>query len=261
MTGNPSRMDPLLAARAPPNVRFTGFLPDPDYWALLRSADAIIDLTLMEDCLVSGAYEALAVGTPMLLSNNRASVELFAGAAAFTDNTTADIRRGLERLRLGRDEMKIAAAVKARRTDRALDCECTGSCAYDEHGSDTRAPRPSLTDGPHRPIRADSCISGIERKGNRMWMHAAAHVVCPRCKAALAARAIAADGQVDELSLTRFWPRRPRGGALDRERAIVLRGLPLLLSDPSRRADPAALQDRLGARPPAPRGPRRFARV
>lgn len=112
VTGNPSRMDPMLAARAPPNVRFTGFLPDPDYWALLRSADAIIDLTLMQDCLVSGAYEALAVGTPMLLSNNRASVELFAGAAAFTDNTTADIRRGLERLRLGSDELKIAAAVK-----------------------------------------------------------------------------------------------------------------------------------------------------
>ena len=35
-----------------------------------------------------------------------------------------------------------------------------------------------------------------------MWMHAAAHLVCPRCKAALAARAIAADGQVDELSPT-----------------------------------------------------------
>jgi len=112
VTGNPRRMDPRVAARAPPNVRFTGFLPDADYWALLHSADAIIDLTLMEDCLVSGAYEALAVGTPMLLSNNRASVELFAGAAAFTDNTTADIRRGLERLRLGRDAMRVAAAVK-----------------------------------------------------------------------------------------------------------------------------------------------------
>ena len=109
VTGNARRMDAALAARAPENVRFTGFLPDPDYWALLRSADAIIDLTLMEDCLVSGAYEALAVGTPMLLSNNRASIELFSGAASFTDNTTADIRRELERLRLGRGELRTAA--------------------------------------------------------------------------------------------------------------------------------------------------------
>jgi glycosyltransferase involved in cell wall biosynthesis len=109
VTGNPRRMALAVADCVPHNVRFTGFLPDADYWALLRSADAIIDLTLMDDCLVSGAYEALAVGKPMLLSNNRASVELFGGAAVFTDNTAADIRLGLERLRLSRDAMKVAA--------------------------------------------------------------------------------------------------------------------------------------------------------
>jgi glycosyltransferase involved in cell wall biosynthesis len=112
VTGNPRRMAPAVAARAPHNVHFTGFLPDGDYWALLRSADAIIDLTLMDDCLVSGAYEALAVGKPMLLSNNRATVELFGGAAVFTDNTASDIRAGLERLRLSRDAMKVAAERK-----------------------------------------------------------------------------------------------------------------------------------------------------
>jgi uncharacterized protein YbaR (Trm112 family)/SAM-dependent methyltransferase len=46
-----------------------------------------------------------------------------------------------------------------------------------------------------------------------MWMHAAAQIVCPRCKAALAARAIAADGQVEELSLT---DSAPDGGAAAR---------------------------------------------
>ena len=46
-----------------------------------------------------------------------------------------------------------------------------------------------------------------------MWMHAAAQIVCPRCKAALAARAIAADGQVEELSLT---DSAPDGGAAPR---------------------------------------------
>lgn len=109
VTGDPRRMGPTIAASVPANVRFTGFLPDDDYWALLQAADAIIDLTLMADCLVSGAYEALAVGKPMLLSNNRASTELFGGAAVFTDNTTPDIRRGVERLRLGREDMKAAA--------------------------------------------------------------------------------------------------------------------------------------------------------
>jgi glycosyltransferase involved in cell wall biosynthesis len=112
VTGNPRRLAPALAAIVPPNVHLTGFLPDAEYWALLRSADGIIDLTLMDDCLVSGAYEALAVGTPMLLSNNRASVELFGEAATFTDNTAPDIRRALELLRSRHDKLKLAAELK-----------------------------------------------------------------------------------------------------------------------------------------------------
>jgi glycosyltransferase involved in cell wall biosynthesis len=114
VTGNPRRLAPALAAVVPPNVRLTGFLPDAEYWALLRSADGIIDLTLMDDCLVSGAYEALAVGTPMLLSNNRASIELFGEAATFTDNTAPDIRRALELLRSRNDKLKVAAELKRR---------------------------------------------------------------------------------------------------------------------------------------------------
>lgn len=114
VTGNPRRLSPQLAVQLPPNVRLTGFLPDAEYWGLLRSADGIIDLTLMDDCLVSGAYEALAVGTPMLLSKNRASVELFGEAATFTDNTAADIRAALEALRAGSDALKAASELKRR---------------------------------------------------------------------------------------------------------------------------------------------------
>ncbi len=112
VTGNPQRLSPSLAGNVPPNVRLTGFLPDAEYWGLLRSADGVIDLTLMDDCLVSGAYEALAVGTPMLLSNNRASIELFGEAATFTDNTAPDIRRALQLLRSHTDKLKLAAELK-----------------------------------------------------------------------------------------------------------------------------------------------------
>jgi glycosyltransferase involved in cell wall biosynthesis len=112
VTGNPRKLDPAVAATVPPNVHFTGFLEEAAYWGLLRSADGIIDLTLMDDCLVCGAYEALAIGKPMLLSNNAASVELFGDAAAFTDNSVADIRRALDALRLRQPELAAAALVK-----------------------------------------------------------------------------------------------------------------------------------------------------
>jgi glycosyltransferase involved in cell wall biosynthesis len=112
VTGNPRKLRQDVAARAPPNVHFTGFLAEGDYWDLLRAADAVVDLTLKPDCLVCGAYEALAVGKPMLLSNNVASLELFGESALFTDNTVRDIRHSFERLKSESAPLKAAVTVK-----------------------------------------------------------------------------------------------------------------------------------------------------
>ena len=75
----------------PSNVTLTGFVPEPDYWQLIRSADATIDLTTREDCLVCGAYETLAVARPMILSGTRALREYFSGGAVYVDNTRESI--------------------------------------------------------------------------------------------------------------------------------------------------------------------------
>ena len=112
VTGHAARLAAGVAAAAPPNVRFTGFLAEEDYWSLLRSADAIVDLTLKPDCLVCGAYEALALGKPLLLSNNAASIELFGDGALYTDNSPADIRRALGRLRAEQLPQQAAATRK-----------------------------------------------------------------------------------------------------------------------------------------------------
>jgi glycosyltransferase involved in cell wall biosynthesis len=117
VTGDHRKLDGAVAARVPANVRFTGFLDELDYWSLLRSADAIVDLTLMDNCLVCGAYEALALGKPMLLSNNAASVELFGECAVFTNNTAADIRLALEHLK--RERVRLQAAAERRRNELA----------------------------------------------------------------------------------------------------------------------------------------------
>jgi glycosyltransferase involved in cell wall biosynthesis len=70
VTGRPPAS---FAGRAiPPNVRLTGFLPDSEYERLLREASAIIDLTAMENCLVCGAYEAVALGKPLVTSDTAA---------------------------------------------------------------------------------------------------------------------------------------------------------------------------------------------
>ncbi len=98
VTGNDAKCPPSTRARVPDNMTLTGFLSEHEYWNLLASCDAVIDLTTMDNCLVCGAYESVALGKPVLLSRNEASIEVFGGLADFTENTSADIARGISQM-------------------------------------------------------------------------------------------------------------------------------------------------------------------
>jgi glycosyltransferase involved in cell wall biosynthesis len=99
VTGRSERGPRELMERKPSNVRLTGFLKEPDYWDLLRSVHAVLDLTAMPDCLVCGSYEAIAVGRPLVLTDNPAARTLFAKSACFTRNKGSEIGSALLRLR------------------------------------------------------------------------------------------------------------------------------------------------------------------
>ena len=98
VTGDHGKLSARHRALAGDNVHFKGYLNEHDYWELLRSADGVLDLTLMDNCLVCGAYEALAVGKPMILSANEATMRYFGPAAIYVENSAADIARGLRDL-------------------------------------------------------------------------------------------------------------------------------------------------------------------
>lgn len=76
-------------------IKFLGYLTEEVYWQSLAQAALNIDLTTRDDCLVCGAYEAISVAAPVLLSNNNASLAYFGDYAIFTDNSTPDIRSKL----------------------------------------------------------------------------------------------------------------------------------------------------------------------
>jgi glycosyltransferase involved in cell wall biosynthesis len=103
VTGNDRNLAVALREGKPVNVTFTGFLGELQYWSALRGADLVVDLTLIDNCLVCGAYEALAVGTPLVLSRNAASIDLFGGAARFADNSANSIAQAI-------CEAKVSAA-------------------------------------------------------------------------------------------------------------------------------------------------------
>ena len=117
-TGNQHKLAPEALARAPANVRFTGFLPEDSYWTLLTTAHGIIDLTLMDNCLVCGAYEAVAAAKPAVLSDNPACRDLFGKTAIFTGPAPEEIAAAIDALRRGEmDEARVrAGGAELRRT-------------------------------------------------------------------------------------------------------------------------------------------------
>jgi glycosyltransferase involved in cell wall biosynthesis len=80
-----------------PWVRFLGYVSEDDYYAYLGSCAVTLDLTTLEDCLLCGAYEALAAGKPLVISNTRALANYFGAAAILTDNTPEAISERVER--------------------------------------------------------------------------------------------------------------------------------------------------------------------
>jgi len=84
-----------IAATAPSNIIFTGYLSEKDYWTLLHSVNFTLDLTLLENCLVCGAYESISTGTPMILSDTKALKEYFYKGSVYTLNNAASIARSI----------------------------------------------------------------------------------------------------------------------------------------------------------------------
>lgn len=95
ITGKKEKAGNRLSKSRSNNIVFTGFLPDQEYIDLLFSCDAIMDLTYMEDCLVCGAYEALSLNKPMILSDTEALRTYFKRGSVFTRNESSAIARSV----------------------------------------------------------------------------------------------------------------------------------------------------------------------
>lgn len=106
ITGNVNRAIPGTLDNLPDNVILTGFLPESDYWTLLRSVDIVVDLTRREDCLVCGAYEAVAVGKPMVLSDSKVLREYFSCGVVHTRNCATAIQNSIFRAFEDLDELR-----------------------------------------------------------------------------------------------------------------------------------------------------------
>jgi len=83
---------------APPNVQFVGYLPDPDYHALLSHASGVMCLTTRDHTMQRGACEALSLGRPIITSDWPILRSYFGQGALFVDNTADGIQRAVTKL-------------------------------------------------------------------------------------------------------------------------------------------------------------------
>ena len=95
ITGNYQNHLRKIPRNIPENIILSGFLNEKDYWDLLYSADFVMDLTYREDCLLCGAYEAVSVETPMILSNTKVIKEYFNKGAIYSFNNSESLKDGI----------------------------------------------------------------------------------------------------------------------------------------------------------------------
>lgn len=95
------RVKPAFArmlAGAPDNFIPTGFISDAEYFDLMARADAVMAVTSRSGTLVCGAYEAIALGKPLVLGDSAALRGYFDEGAVYTDGTAPDLIRRLGEL-------------------------------------------------------------------------------------------------------------------------------------------------------------------
>jgi len=103
-TGNfTGRIDP---GSVPDTVSLLGWVSWETYNRLLYSVDVIMDLTFRENCLLCGAYEAVAAACPLITSDTRALREYFSRGVIYTGHHPAEIATSVHTALANRAELK-----------------------------------------------------------------------------------------------------------------------------------------------------------
>jgi len=105
-----------ILERKPPNVMFTDFLSVPHYAGLLKDSHGVMVLTTRDHTMQRGAYEAMALGTPVITSDWPILRTTFAKGSLFVDNSPPSIVKAIRQLRA--EWSKFKAAIQVQRAQR-----------------------------------------------------------------------------------------------------------------------------------------------
>jgi glycosyltransferase involved in cell wall biosynthesis len=120
LTGDPDRVPGVVRASAPPNAVFTGWLEYPRFLAELMTADVVAAFSTDPGIMNRAAFEAVALGRPLVLTDLPGLRRRFGEAALFTPNDPPAMARTLrqaieERAKLAERSRRLQARLRADR--------------------------------------------------------------------------------------------------------------------------------------------------
>ncbi len=107
VTGPLSGLTDTILKLKPRNVEFTGFLPDAEYVGLILGSDAIVCLTTLPHTMQRGAYEAVYLRRPVIMSNTELLRRAFNKGCVHVDNTIESIITGVQEMKKNLEKYKI----------------------------------------------------------------------------------------------------------------------------------------------------------
>lgn len=118
VTGDSKRIAPRLLAKKPDNCHLTGYLPYEQYVSLLQEVDVILDLTTQDHTLLMGAFEAVSLGTPLIVSDWPILRDYFSLGTVHVPNTVEGVCEGVRRIQreqaaLQRDILRLREQLRA----------------------------------------------------------------------------------------------------------------------------------------------------
>jgi glycosyltransferase involved in cell wall biosynthesis len=79
-----------------PSVHFLGYVPESTFYTHLFESHVVLDFTNNENCLLCGAYEAMAAEKPLVTSNTEALRNYFTHGTVFTKHDRISIEQAIE---------------------------------------------------------------------------------------------------------------------------------------------------------------------
>lgn len=98
ITGQPAPVVLNAMKPLPANVYLSGFVSDKDYASLLTDASMVCCITLNDNTMQRGGYEALAKGLPLVTSNFAPLRDYFGAAAGYAEATADSIATQIQHI-------------------------------------------------------------------------------------------------------------------------------------------------------------------